>query len=692
MRAVYERFQRDLDGYESYYLDSADPGIVLQNLVTIYVSTNHRPVSISSMFPETTLPDAHRQWRALLRNQQQQLVDFLHVQVDAQSRTMLPEHAELRGAVVKTLELLTARFRAVMDYGEYVRGLLQSCQWSGTSVMLPALAYGRPHYGFASLASSNHVKWLDCLKVPGGGAIGHEPIVNGLLAIDSVRFDSRLISKYEADTRIDGRSPTERPVGEMRKMVKLTSQLVSTYGPYEIQPQLLWSGWHDGFWEWMAALVRARHQQSAEIIRALDDEEKSRAFCMQRQQHDLISAVTSLSRNRRAIGHYGEKPLVTMAKSSGLEQVEKMNVMLSDPGQRDTLAVKLVDQFVSHLMSSQRKMTWGQVMDEQGFISYREFAYALSTIGFSIEWDEQASLLNWKQLSLTAGTVDYFGADFAFTDGEAYSKPIGHCVAGFSPVLALNNRKAYGAEIALTKSWNVSPSDEKKGIGGTIEYSVVTAKGYLEVRTGLAHERHTLPASAWMGEETARPRFLLDTTDEGQQAIKTYYTAQSPEGYVQRMYTPSRGRVNDTNKTFFQRDWDAVATSSADEVARLAMQGLYLAEFGGQVRSASETEYVYSDEGFLQRIPIKSSRNGHLYYASVHGDVYAKLNQRGNVLFSGETSMDITLDQGTSEIEAVVDIHNDRMQAAELGGLKSGSIARIPDQPALGAPLGVVRV
>lgn len=700
MRQLWSQFLVEDTGLSTDYIAVVDPVRLLGNAATIVAGANRRPVLLNSL-NHTQAKDeggkhrekkgVHDLWLNLLRTDD--IAEYLYSGVDRVLRAQIPgaEDGSFSTAFRAVIEAVSNRFVVVPNYGEFLEGQFKAAAWTEHLAMVPGLIYPRSHWALPLNDTGTLYSYMDCWHVPGLGHNVADAFVAGLLAIDQPRWTVNLIPRFEAGAKVEGRSVNDRPAGEVARMMELITAFVKLYTVYQLQYTRYWLEYHLPWHRYLHALVKSQPQLPAEVLRALADEEQSLEFLRKIPLHDLPSYCASVSDTVESIGHFGQKKTVLLAGMKGTtSRLPAYTIRMGSALKRSEVGPEndILANYIQHLLEPQKRPTWKDLYKSDAFFSLQEFAYALRSLAVGAELTEIVGILGWRPLHATGDVMDYFGADFSFSDGELFSKRGSHVALGLSPLLGFNNRQAYVDSVSIDKAFNVPTENKELGTGGQQEFSALAVRGYVDAMTGQMWERWTIPASAVLGEEGARPRFLAPEGDEANVAILSYYSERSPDGFLEEWYPKLAARPKELPDVHI-RSWDPEAfTTTGAGVTREELLAEFLKAYAGHVTTVVTSGYMYRDQGFGLRIPVRRAKNSHLYYVGRDGILFAQIEQRGNVLFSGETSQQIVLQYGAEEIDTLVDMQGPAFRAPQLGGVEQASTMTIPEMGPVGAPRG----
>lgn len=702
MTPEYPTFMTESPATATGYIVESDPFVIFSNLLTIFIKGNARPVSLGEVSQKT-----HEFWRRAIRTEP--VEDFLYAGIDNLARAEFPDKMQNSALWLESYQALMSdlsrRFTDVDDFREdmtlrLTTGMMKDASLDRIFVMQPSLGYARDWLGLPNrdLGNGRGSQALSLLEkswmVQGLGTATHNPYVEGLIAVDRARWSANLIARFTADTKIEGRAPTERPAGEMLRQRELLTSLTKLYFLYEVQDALHWMRHHHEWFTMWAEVVRRSPVIQDEVLKRLDIELAAREALMAIPVHDLIHAAVSGLPTTQAVGHFGQKKAIHVFPLSDLE-LEELTVRFTASKLPEGIDGKSL--FIEHLMRPQRPISWIGFCKEKGWVSYSEMLSALRDATVFGDIKLTAGLLQWGEIKVDTDVIDYYGADFAFSDGKFCSKRPGHVAYGFSPILGLNNRKAYGYSVEYEQEFNTAVQNDNDGTGGRQEWSVITVPGYLEVLTPERLERNNLPFSASMGEADAEPRFLRNLNDDVASALQKWFEERSQSGYLLEWYpavvrsAPRDPSTNvSTNPNFWQRSWDAESWAAPTAQAPEKMQRLYLKEFGSAVTPADNMQIAYSKEGFYMRMPVRASRTKRLIYMTPTGKLLACCNQRGYVRKSGTASLTIALPHDLADLDRVVDMQKGIWQLPTIGGISNPQAFTIPQVIIGSAPMGVV--
>jgi hypothetical protein len=717
MKAEYAQFFRENVESAVSYIQESHPWDIFSNIVTAYAHGNRR-----SVYTGRISDRIHSWWlKAVMTNTAS---DFLYASLDELMRAQFPKGAlkpneEAPSGADKDdenvdqaflnyqilISNLTRVFKPIPDYGKYLTESLVADSvlggtWTKRWVMLPGLAYGRAHLSMpGSNMTANGISDLrKSWHVPGLNTAQADAQRKAILRIDQPRWSMNILPKLTRTSKIEGHSPTDRPDGEMLRQREFTAALAKPYYLLSVQSSLHWIRHCEHWQRHLCSLVLAQPQLSVEIIRAVETRLSYLDMALALPVHDFIDGSTSGLASTSAVGHYGLKPVIHVPPLPGMRVPE---FLMTFDASADIAAGRefVLKEFVADLLADMEmdaEVNWRDLSQSSEWHSFGQFIQAISQAGIFTGVKETAGLLGWSPLKLETDEISNYGADFVLSDGQYSSKKPGHVIYGFAPVLGFNNRRAYPLTVEHYKNWNTAPPVPNRGTGGRIEWSVCCVKGHLRLRTAEQIERTILPSSASMGEDGVEQRWMFGRNDETARAVRGWYTAQSPKGYLAEWYPRLDKRRTDDEVLlklakefqFWQRDWDAVAETDSNPEK---MQETYLSQFPeSYVREDRDIQLAYKPDGFYLRFPVKMTREPRLLYFTPWGEFLCQAKQMGYVEVSGTSADEINLSHDLAALDAIVNIQDAVWNLGTIGGITEPRTFEQPEQKVMDAPQGVV--
>lgn len=673
MRAKQAKYPHQVgSALEPMYIQEWDRYTTFSNVVTAFCFGNRRPVQLADW---EGLRPHFEVWLSKVATADPS--EYMFATLDNLMRAQFPNVEEgWFGAYQSLIGQMTRVFKPVTDYGMHMREILNDISLSDEVIMMPAFAYGRPYLNLPRSKSRSDLpdSPIPDVTCPGLQLAHCAPMIRTCLAVDLPRWSTNLIPKFTRDTRIEGSSAYDRPEGEMKRQREMIKKLAVIFYLYMLQPILFHVRSVAPFRQALASLIRQRENVLPEVLEALAWEDEAENNLLSLPVHDLISAATSGVGTTSANGHFGVKAsflAFPMDIEGVVDLAKQYGVRTNGRGFHES--ADIVGAYIDHLRESRkienmRSLTWQELCSSDEWFTLREVSSALFNKAVFSEVGEVAGLLGWSNVTVDCDMVDYYGADFAMTDGHMCQKRPGHILYGFSPSLGLNNRLAYAYDVVINRQFNVAKMTNSR-VGGSIEWSCLPVRGYLDTGTAEITERVLLPLSACMGEEGVTPRFLLGDEDDDSAFLRSYWRSRSPKGFLREWYpavsAPTEGPLAAEAAliSWQQTSWDAQARTVQIDVSAATMLSTYLnifSEAGSDyVESGGEIHLAEADKQaglyFYLRVPVKKARTDRLLYLAPTGVVIGKCDARGVIELSSEALDSVSLPYDFAALDVLID-------------------------------------
>jgi hypothetical protein len=603
------------------------------------------------------------------------------------------------------------------DYGAWLLEQLTSGSgsWKLNAVLDAGLAYPRPGVVIDSKRKSS--LFGANFGAYGLGAVHCKCIEQLVRALDMPVLGINVLSvmtKAGANPLLEGRDPTERPIGELIRMRAVLSDLISIMYLQVIQSVVYDARWHYPFLKRCSNALRKKKNVNRELL--LKDQEyiESLEKVMKLPLHQILAYAAHGPSTAQAIGLFGKKKCSIVSGAKGLPEVDIIkafskstpdvsfdmlmayeNVLMLGAQQAASVIGKATksNTAVENVGRLRTRTTWSEFASSDKLWDWREIAIAISEGGFDGIIQIVAGKLGWSAAPAEDWSpLDFWGSQFAMTDGDTYTQTYATVLAGLTPVLALNNRFAFGANAVLLHQWNTTPQSDK--YGGQITYCTATVAGRFNSPIAERIEEHTITSGEWMGELHAQVMWLppdptAAVSDPVVASLYTYFDAKSSVGFLNRWVdgvprpapAPPKGKpvvpgaLLPLPDSVRWPDWMPWAQASVptmnDEKVRELLTD-WKAVWGNDLTPAQTTTFMVSDDGFRQRFPLAvewGTRTKELYYYNSSGLVYGRTEFHGVQYRDGHSAESLDWSHTPAKYEKMISDMVSMWRSTGAGGV-----------------------
>jgi hypothetical protein len=683
MKPEYPRQLVEAKGDAQGYIATLSPYTAVGNLASALYGSLKRSTRMSPLAGSDNQLLAH--WAGITRAHD--LSALARVMPDPQLRALVSGAAYTPVGSKTSLDLgnlfreflgnLVSTHFVATDYSKWMAQRLTADNWAATWVVDPTLGYPRPSFSFGEKRTGTSI--AANFGAFGLASVQAKAMESFVRTLDMPMLSVSLLSEMtrsakEISPLFEGRDPTERPIGEFRRVSVIMSEVVTMTLAQMLTSLVYDARWHLPFIELCSALFRSQRVVQSKLLQADEDLLRAVRYIAAYPLHPLLAWCAAGPSNAEAIGLYGRKKAWIASSASGLPLIEADDLIAASKPSTGFPLVTLYEQvlqfgvrqavqFVNRSENATAEPatdgletpSWPTFAQSVGLFDWREIASALMSSGADGLIQIMGKKMHWTDANdgEPLGLLDFWGSQFAMTDGDAYTRPFSQVVAGAVPVLSLNAKAAYPIDPYHLKTWN--RSDLVNGYGGSIKYCAATIVGLFNSNLPERAEESIIPSGMGMGEQHAEMRWLppvlgqsiLDPVTSGQML---YWSMRSPVGYANRWWS---GVIDDNNNA--QRPampphsrWSDWAPYSYDD-AGLVTDGLPQARerynelitewgtvFGKQLEQAQNVSYLVSADHFRMRFPVQvdwANRSAvdptALYYVDLNGMVSSRTLPHG---------------------------------------------------------------
>lgn len=652
------------------------PRIILSNLITLLVSTNHRPTMLrpirldlmSSWFDVAT----HK----ILRNDDaSRLIGMFDAAKAADfkdpMRMFLEAYAPVIGALMSDPEY-------VSDAGEELgQRLEETGDWDVMYVTNAAMGYPRKYYQFkyeigdgvplfgTTLRELEDLEWVlgkptnqkDVSKLA-APRLAQAALARLCWLFDRIYMGINLVPEGKNASERDPREPF---LGKTQAAMLQARRLTSVPLLYMAQYTALWPrivSRIDDYATKLAAELYPRDGAALELRGRIKT-----AALAKIPLHPLMATFASLFESRLTLSTYfGEKDCLLIPNTITLPSGDTATASRSGLAQIAITAALGEQLRLAALTSSSSGTAWVQSIigdvapnvlattaREQGAITlgtgYAALLEMLLRVNKYVDLfptiEQQLGWSGGKTLTLTS--IEAAGADFVLTDGDYYSDSPLMVLAGLRVGLPISNNQVMGFSRRFDAHFNTGvtyglgvpiPAASDAGLGHTaIVWSTITCQGHRSNSdSDEVYCKFYMPAGMSMGESGGEARWNdANASDPIGKRVASYYTRKSPGGYVRvDALTPtSQQSRSAANLVRYVTDWDTAVESAGDPDAA---QSELLATYGTEGVDRSVNLLRYRDS-WNTRVPVRLARDNAYIWLNEVGNKIRGMAFDGNVVF-----------------------------------------------------------